>query len=126
VNEKHRLKVTYINENIFLANSCNYLLKPKNYELELLLGWLNSSLLNFVFKTRSTSSNVNGYEVDNLPFIDSESNLEIKVLSDKILDIKRKDINRVTSLLEKDINYLIYNIFNLNENEIKIIEEANS
>jgi Alw26I/Eco31I/Esp3I family type II restriction m6 adenine DNA methyltransferase len=126
VNEKHRLKVTYINENIFLANSCNYLLKPKNYELELLLGWLNSSLLNFVFKTRSTSSNVNGYEVDNLPFIDSESNLEIKVLSDKILDIKRKDINRVTSLLEKDINYLIYNIFNLNENEIKIIEEANA
>jgi hypothetical protein len=126
VNEKHRLKGTYIKENIFLANSCNYLLKPNNYDLELLLGWFNSSLLNFVFKTRSTSSNVNGYEVDNLPFIDSDSNIEIQALSDKILDIKEQNIDGETSSLEKDIDYLIYDIFNLTKNEIKIIEKANA
>jgi adenine-specific DNA-methyltransferase len=126
VNEKHRLKGTYIKENIFLANSCNYLLKPNNYDLELLLGWFNSSLLNFVFKTRSTSSNVNGYEVDNLPFIDSDSNIEIQALSDKILAIKEQNIDGETSSLEKDIDYLIYDIFNLTKNEIKIIEKANA
>src|SRR5690606_14033790 len=74
VNEKYRLKATLIEKDIFLANSCNYLLKPELFNLALLLGWLNSSLLNFVFKTRSTSSNVNGYEVDNLPFINSDFN----------------------------------------------------
>ncbi|SCY18119.1 type II restriction m6 adenine DNA methyltransferase, Alw26I/Eco31I/Esp3I family [Nonlabens sp. Hel1_33_55] len=126
VNEKHRLKGTYIKENIFLANSCNYLLKPNNYDLELLLGWFNSSLLNFVFKTRSTSSNVNGYEVDNLPFIDSDSNSKIQALSHKILAIKEQNIDGETNLLEKDIDYLIYGIFNLTKNEIKIIEKANA
>lgn len=126
VNEKHRLKATQINENIFLANSCNYILKPQDYDLELLLGWLNSSLLNFVFKTRSTSSNVNGYEVDNLPFVDSNANDEIRLISLQVLDIKQKNILEDTKELEKKIDKIIYGIFKLTKAEIKIIEDTSS
>jgi adenine-specific DNA-methyltransferase len=49
VNEKRRIKATLIEENIFLANSCNYLLEPEKYHLLELLGWINSKLVNFTF-----------------------------------------------------------------------------
>lgn len=124
VNEKYRLKATLLNENIYLANSCNYLLKPEQYNLKLLLGWINSSTLNFVFKTRSTSSNVNGYEVDNLPFIDSKFNEEIEYLSNRILNIKSNSIIEVTNELEERIDEIIYKVFDLTKEEIKIIENS--
>lgn len=126
VNEKRRIKATLIEENIFLANSCNYLLEPENYQLLILLGWVNSKLVNFTFKARSTSSNVNGYEVDNLPFMKSEKNEEIKSLSSEILELKKKDLNADTSQLERKIDEIIYELFELDKNEIKIIENANA
>lgn len=126
VNEKRRIKATLIEENIFLANSCNYLLEPENYQLLILLGWVNSKLVNFTFKARSTSSNVNGYEVDNLPFMKSEKNEEIKSLSSEILELKKKDLNADTSQLERKIDEIIYKLFELDKNEIKIIENANA
>jgi len=126
VNEKRRIKATLIVENIFLANSCNYLLEPENYQLLVLLGWINSKLVNFTFKARSTSSNVNGYEVDNLPIIKSEINDEIKLLTSEILELKNKDSNADTSHLERKIDVIIYELFELDKDEIKIIENANA
>ena len=126
VNEKRRIKATLIVENIFLANSCNYLLEPENYQLLVLLGWINSKLVNFTFKARSTSSNVNGYEVDNLPFIKTETNDEIKSLTSEILELKNKDSNADTSQLERKIDVIIYELFELDKDEIKIIENANA
>ena len=122
VNEARRLKGTIINENIFLANSSNYIIEPSNCKLELILVWLNSKLLNFVFKTRSTSSNVNGYEVDNLPFSFSKYDNELIKLSELILTKKRLNINEITEDLENKIDRLIYKIFELTEEEINIIE----
>ncbi len=126
VNEKRRIKATLIEENIFLANSCNYLLEPEKYHLLELLGWINSKLVNFTFKARSTSSNVNGYEVDNLPFIRSKKNDVIKTLSSEILALKEKDLNADTSQLERKIDEIIYELFELDKDEIKIIENANA
>ena len=91
--------------------------------MKLLLGWFNSSLLNFVFKTTSTSSNVNGYEVDNLPFIDSSKNDEISAISNQILEIKNDNIKKDSSELERKINNIIYDIFELTSHEIDIIEK---
>jgi adenine-specific DNA-methyltransferase len=126
VNEKRRIKATLIEENIFLANSCNYLLEPEKYHLLELLGWINSKLVNFTFKARSTSSNVNGYEVDNLPLIRSKKNDAIKTLTSEILALKEKDLNADTSQLERKIDEIIYELFELDKDEIKIIENANA
>jgi len=124
VNETRRLKATLIDENIFLANSSNYLLEPNNCNLELMLCWLNSKLLNFVFKARSTSSNVNGYEVDNLPFCFSEYDEKLIKLSKSIISQKRKNINENTGEFEKEIDQLIYQLYDLTEEEIAIVENA--
>lgn len=123
VNERKRLKATLINKNIFLANSCNYLLSPAQIECELILGWLNSKLLNFVFKCRSTSSNVNGYEVDELPFCRSEFDNEIIHLVKSIASKKEENINFNTELYENEIDRIIYTIFNLNNEDITLIED---
>jgi adenine-specific DNA-methyltransferase len=91
-----------------------------------LLGWINSKLVNFTFKARSTSSNVNGYEVDNLPLIRSKKNDAIKTLTSEILALKEKDLNADTSQLERKIDEIIYELFELDKDEIKIIENANA
>ncbi len=124
VNELRRLKAAIIDKNIFLANSCNYLLEPANCKLELMICWLNSKLLNFIFKTRSTSSNVNGYEVDNLPFCFSKYDNELTETAESILSKKKNDINSDTIEFENKIDLILYDIFNLTKEEIKIIESA--
>ena len=122
VNESRRIKANIVDSNIFLANSCNYLLEPSNCKLELLLCWLNSKLTNFIFKARSTSSNVNGYEVDNLPFMFSKYDNELVEIAKNILDKKSTNINSEITDLERKIDLIIYDMFNLTEEEINIIE----
>lgn len=52
------------------------------------LGVLNSAITNLVFKCFSTNSNVNGYEVDNLPIphADAKSQADIARLAKQCLD----------------------------------------
>ena len=69
VNEKRRLKMAYIGPGTFCANSANYirLNDASKTNFLFILAVLNSNVANFVFKCFSTNSNVNGYEVNNLP-----------------------------------------------------------
>jgi hypothetical protein len=89
------------------------------------LGLLNSKLLNFVFKCRSTSSNVNGYEVDDLPIpknIDETIQKDIEKLVDKILTAKKKAPKADTSELESKIDQMVYKLYDLTPEEIEIVK----
>jgi len=78
VNERTRLKMALIPKGVFLANSVNYIIMPKGLiQNKLALLQLNSELHNYIFKLTSTNSNVNGYEVNNLPIIDNTTSNEI-------------------------------------------------
>lgn len=134
VNEKQRLKVTKINKDIYCGNSVNYILINKNeISWKFLLALLNSTLLNWYFKIFSTNSNVNGYEVDNLPIpqILREDQKPVNLIVDKIFEITRaKDYvddyenqNKVKAY-EKQIDQMVYNLYGLAEEEIKIIEKS--
>lgn len=127
INEKYRLKATIIPENIYIANSVNNLTYQTNYPPKLLLALFNSKLLNFIFKATSTSSNVNGYEVDALPLPQlSEDNAELKKtiisLAEQILTTKNADVMADTSKEEAEIDRLVYQLYGLTEDEIKIVE----
>ena len=127
VNERIRLKMTLANEGTFCANSVNYLvLRNSTIQPEYLLALLNSTLLNFVFSKTSTNSNVNGYEVDNLPVaMAGEKDQErLAKLSTRILAAKQRDAETDTSALEREIDELVYALYGLTPAEIKIIEEA--
>lgn len=117
VNEKYRLKMTIVDEGIFCANSVNYLLcGDKTYYF---LGLMNSHLLNWFFAKLSTNSNVNGYEVDNIPI--------------KIADVAPYEEieNAVHLLLQepnnqeeiKKLDDAVYRVYGLTEEEKKIVEQ---
>jgi Alw26I/Eco31I/Esp3I family type II restriction m6 adenine DNA methyltransferase len=126
VNENVRLKMAMIQPNTFCGNSANYMIFENPSEnLSYYLGLLNSTLLNFIFSKFSTNSNVNGYEVDNLPHpknIDKTSKDQVAKLVERILAAKAKNPQADTSKLEEEIDQLVYQLYGLTEEEIKIVE----
>jgi len=125
VDEKIRLKMTVMMPESFCGNSVNYILiEDKRINDEFLLGLLNSKLLNWFFKVFSTNSNVNGYEVDNLPIppIAGINQEPIVKLVERILAAKGKNPQADTSKEESAIDELVYQLYGLTEDEIRIVE----
>lgn len=123
VNDNIRLIMALVDSGVFCANSLNYLLPPESYSsVEYLLGLLNSSLINWIFAKLSTNSNVNGYEVYNLPIRKGKSEEKIAALAAKITAAKQAGPNADTAALEREIDRLVYGLYGLTEDEVKIIE----
>lgn len=103
----------------------------KNY----LLGLLNSKLLTFWLKAKNTPLGDMGayrnykYNIMELPMVKiTAKNKKIAdkiiVLVDKILKSKEKDPKANTQKLEKEIDALVYQLYHLTDEEIKIIENG--
>lgn len=117
VNERYRLKMTIADAGIFCANSVNYLLINED-DIYYYLGLCNSHLLNWFFAKLSTNSNVNGYEVDNLPVKNAPNEIKksIKTIVMKLLDTP----NNVAADVE--LNSLVYHLYGLNEAQSDVVE----
>ncbi|MGL2841230.1 DUF7149 domain-containing protein [Helicobacter pylori] len=103
----------------------------KNY----LLGLLNSKLLTFWLKLKNTPLGDIGayrnykYNIMELPMVKiTAKNKKIAdkiiALVDKILQAKAKDPKANTQELEKEIDALVYQLYNLTDEEIKTIENG--
>lgn len=135
VNEKIRLKMTILDKNVYCANSVNYIfIKNPKYNIKYLLAILNSKLENWFYKTMSTNSNVNGYEVDNLPIPDISPEIQKPLVdqADKIFVItkdnnhlSRLDKQKLTNDFEKLIDQMVYELYGLTEQEVRIVEGKN-
>jgi Alw26I/Eco31I/Esp3I family type II restriction m6 adenine DNA methyltransferase len=125
INERVRLKMTLLPPGQFCANSVNYILL-NNEDINdylFLLGVLNSKIANYVFKCFSTNSNVNGYEVDNLPIPKTSNIYKQQIVS---LVQKRLDAKGIgCELLEKEIDQMVYALYGLMADEIAIVENSN-
>jgi adenine-specific DNA-methyltransferase len=123
VNEKTRIKATLSNPNNFCGHSCNYILiSDFIFEQSLeLLGFLNSKLYNWIFKISSTNSNVNSYEIDNLPILFTK-NFSLSKIVNQILELKKQNPSADTTALESQIDALVYELYGLSEEEIRIVE----
>ena len=92
-------------------------------------GILNSKVANFYFKLVGKPKD-NGFFEANKQFIspipikivDHKYQIKIKLLVDKILTAKKDDPNADTSELEKQIDHLVYKLYQLTYNEVKIID----
>ncbi len=123
INEKNRLKMAIIENGEFCANSANYIIENPKLKIEYPLGILNSKLMNWFFKKLSTNSNVNGYEIDNLPLKIKNEDKLIKEVEEYLKIKKIKEVKDDIDAFEKKIDNLVYEIYELNEEEIKYIEE---
>jgi Alw26I/Eco31I/Esp3I family type II restriction m6 adenine DNA methyltransferase len=120
VDSKIRLIMTLIPGSIFCANSTNYISGYNHNDLIYILGVLNSKLINFFYKQTSTNTNITTSEINNIPIpkTDVYKKNEIVKLVNKLL-INNKDVQT-----EEQLNNLIYGIFRLNDDDIKIVEES--
>jgi len=131
VDDKQRLVMSLVSEGNYCANSCNYILvNDQRYSEYLILALFNSRLFNWIFKKTSTNSNVNCYEIENLPIfeITDKEDLTKRIVSfsKEICELYDKKTSKTIStevvVLEKKINDLVYGLYGLTPNEINLIE----
>ncbi|WP_441702156.1 type IIG restriction enzyme/methyltransferase [Helicobacter pylori] len=102
----------------------------------LILGVLNSKLMTYFYKKKFFPTHMQGgafgfdtLSVETLPIpqiIKSNQPTADKIIAlvDKILQAKEKDPKANTQKLEKEIDALVYQLYNLTDEEIKTIEEG--
>ncbi len=117
------------NQEMLFLDTCNLSYCKEREHAKFLVGLLNSRLLDWLFRKTSTNNHVNLYELETLPIPQiTKSNQptadKIIALVDKILVLKEKDPKANTQKLEKEIDALVYELYNLTDEEIKIIEEG--
>ncbi|WP_100966885.1 Eco57I restriction-modification methylase domain-containing protein [Helicobacter pylori] len=122
---------SYVNFDCYVSATF-YIIKTKRFDSKFLVGLLNSLLIRFWLKHRGKVQG-NNYQIDkeplmNIPLIKiTKSNKptadKIIALVDKILQSKEKDPKANTLDLEKEIDALVYQLYNLTDEEIKIIED---
>ncbi|WP_233408164.1 class I SAM-dependent DNA methyltransferase [Helicobacter pylori] len=118
----------------FYAEATSFILTGEH--LRYLLGMLHSKLITFAFKTFYAGGGLgeSGYRykkafIERLPI--PKITPQNQELADKItdgakaiLEAKEKDPKANTQQLEKEIDALVYQLYNLTDEEIKIIEEG--
>ncbi|WP_072223150.1 class I SAM-dependent DNA methyltransferase [Campylobacter coli] len=116
----------------FYAEATSFILTGEN--LKYLIAFLNNDFVAFIFKTFYAGGNLgeNGFRYKKafleklpIPKINSKNQKiadELINSVNEVLKAKEEDKNANTQELENKINSLVYKLYNLTEDEIKIIE----
>ncbi|MGQ2752611.1 type IIG restriction enzyme/methyltransferase [Campylobacter coli] len=123
-------KFSYVDFDCYVSATF-YVIKTQRINVKYLTAILNSKLIAFWLKHKGKMQG-NNYQIDkepllNIPIVDTNSKnkkLANKLINlvDEILKAKEQDKNANTQELENKINSLVYKLYNLTEDEIKIIE----
>lgn len=127
------LLATYTNED-YLFNMSNIAILPKNSQINLkyILAIISSSLLSYFF-IKNTAKSVrkmfpkiilNDLRKFPIKLIDQSKQNEFVTLIDKITAAKKTDPATDTSILEAEIDHLVYKLYKLTEEEIQIVENC--
>jgi hypothetical protein len=116
-------------DEIYCINSAYFMLSPDLFDSRYLLALLNSKIINFYVKNYAETSGMGTIRwinniVSNIPI--PEKNLKQQKpfidLVDKIIALKAEDSQADTSALERQIDNLVYRLYNLTWEEVKVIE----
>lgn len=128
VNSSMQLLVAYDNgQNYFLdtTNVSNYNSINKSFSLKFICGILNSKLINFWYAKKYRMPTISSYELDTIPVPETSIKRQMPIIElvDKILVEKQSNSLIDTTRLEKEIDKLVYQLYNLTPEEIAIIEQ---
>ena len=119
---------TYVDFDSYVSATF-YVIKTERTNQKYLTGLLNSRLIAFWLKHRGKMQGTN-YQIDKQPLLaiplispSSEQQASVATLVDRILAAKHTDPDADTSDLENKIDKLVYELYNLTENEIAIVEK---
>ncbi|MGC8743519.1 MAG: Eco57I restriction-modification methylase domain-containing protein [Verrucomicrobiia bacterium] len=120
---------TYKNDTCFVLNTA-YIMTGKN--LKYILGVLNSNFGSYLVKQHVTqlqkrqfrmlAQYVNNFEIPPITPANQPIVSQIEALVDKILAAKKENPQADTKNFEEEIDHLVYNLYDLIPDEIKIIE----
>ncbi|EAK0493991.1 class I SAM-dependent DNA methyltransferase [Campylobacter lari] len=123
-------KFSYVDFDCYVSATF-YVIKTQRIDTKYLVAILNSKLMMFWLKHKGKMQG-NNYQIDkepllNIPIVDINSKNEklaneLISLVDEILKAKEQDKKADTKTQEDKINSIVYKIYNLTEEEIKIIE----
>lgn len=101
--------------------------KENKYETEFLLGIMNSKVVSYFYSMlfMGWQITIPALEVIPIPCCGKEQQLEVCSLVKKAIEEKRTNPLVDTSILESEIDRLVYELYGLTEDEIKIVEGMN-
>jgi adenine-specific DNA-methyltransferase len=125
-----KLIATIIQKGFVMRNNTHILLSDKpDYKLKYILALLNSKLFDFIYWTINPEkgealAEVKAMHLDQLPIKLADYTIQdqMETLVDHILTKKTQDQSADTTDIEKQIDKLVYKLYDLTEEEIKIIE----
>ncbi len=123
-----RLIATYDNRQTYCLQSTNVInLKPaySNISVKYLLGILNSRVANFYFRFRFPGNNhIPSNQLAQIPIPDAsiDDNQMLVEKVNQILARKAQDPTADVTALEAEIDRLVYRLYGLTAEEIKIVE----
>ena len=119
--DKYRIHISLTEKRKFLfGNSVNkFSLKDASLN-SIILGILNSNLIDWYFRRTSTNNHVNGYELEQLPIKTQTKKQSFISIVEKIITGKKANEN--TSSLEHQIDIMVYHLYELTYEEACIID----
>jgi len=128
------LMAAYVEEKIYSAYGIMVATqKDRKYDLKYTCALINSKLFTFYAIEReilrrgnkaTPHIGVKGLESIPCPLLPKESQAPLINLVDRILASKKRDPDSDTTALEREIDQLVYKLYGLTEEEIKIVEGA--
>ncbi|MBK9391762.1 MAG: Eco57I restriction-modification methylase domain-containing protein [Bacteroidetes bacterium] len=120
----------FVHTNVYYGNTKTYHIIPKEKSIEnylFLLGLLNSSLLDFVYKKITTPQAGGFYAyktqfLSKLPIRQVEQPKAYSDIVSKIVSAKKENPQANTSRLERQLDVMIYHLYQLTFEEAKIID----
>lgn len=119
---------SYVEANKYLLDTNYFLVCPNNVMLKYLIGVFNSSLFLFALSYKDTQLGDGGawrhykynLEAMTVPIPNKDIENNIVELVDKII-LAKKD-NKDSSALEEEINKIVYSLYGLSDEEVRIVE----
>jgi hypothetical protein len=105
-------------------NNFSFIISENGNSLESLLGILNSTLMNWYFSNCFVDYNIKPKYIEQLPLPTIVHSNELENSVKKIILAKSENIQSDTSFLENQIDQLVYELYDLTEEEIAIVENG--
>jgi adenine-specific DNA-methyltransferase len=123
--QSFRTKALLLEPNILCGNSTNYIIPKVNspkLNIEVILGIVNSNTFNYFFNYFSSTNHLTCEELENIPVpvISNIAQNKITIKTNQI--IIQKSQNQDTRHLEQEIDNLVYKLYGLTYDEVKIIQ----
>ena len=134
VNRKDRLSVTFYDEKMVFKKDINpFIPIDNNFDAKYLTGILASNLISFIYINVSSIATKDDFRQTTLselrdlliPVADKIIRNSISDKVTQILTLKQRDPQADTGDLEAEIDRMVYQLYGLTEEEVKVVEETN-